>query len=97
MNVREHHIIVYQQLRLKRKPQLSDRQTMIDLTHMKDLKDPGEVPVPTRDRIFVRLRMQTTRDRMPFTLFDDLLLDLGHRPAIETLVSGPLGVVHIGG
>ena len=62
----------------------------MDSTYVEDVEDSIEVPVPPRNRIFVRLGVETPRDRMSFTLFDDLLLDLGHGPTIETIVSGLL-------
>ena len=67
------------------------------MTHVEYVEDPVEVLPPTRNHIFVGLRMEDSRDRMPFTLVDDLPLDLGHSSAIETLVSGPLTDGHAAG
>ena len=91
MHVCERHILVDEQLRLKWNPSVLS-QTTIHLTHTKDMKDPGELLTPTHDHISVRSRMETPKDRVPFTLLDDLLLDLGHSPVIETLVSRSLDV-----
>ena len=59
------------------------------MTYVEDVKDPSEVLPPTRNHIFVDLRMENSRDHISFALVDDLPLDLGHSPAVETLVSGP--------
>jgi hypothetical protein len=40
--------------------------------------------------------MEDPRGRMSFTLADDLPLDLGYSPAIESLASGTLGVHIVG-
>ena len=51
------------------------------------MKDPIEVQLPTRDRFLVTLRMKNSRDYVPSTLFDNLLLDLRYGPVIEGVVS----------
>ena len=61
-------------------------------THVEDLKDPIEVLFPNSNRIFVILRVESSRGRMSFTLLDDLPLDPGQSPAIENLVIGLLSV-----
>lgn len=50
------------------------------------MKDSVELQPPGGDRILVGLRVEESRDSVPFTPLDDLPLDLGHSPAIETLV-----------
>ena len=63
---------------------------------MKDLKDHVELFLPTRNRNFVHLRMEPPGDRVSFTLFDDILLDvfldLGHSPVMDIWVGGVLGI-----
>ena len=56
----------------------------IDSTHVEDVKDPVEVLPPGHNHVFVGLRMEDSRNRMSFALVDDLPLNLGHSPAIET-------------
>ena len=85
-------MIINQQLRLKWKPSTIAKQDRIN-TYVEDAKNPVEVPLPTRNLIFVGLCMEDPRDRTSFTLFDDLSLDLGDSPAIDKAsVSRPLGV-----
>ena len=88
VDIREHCVTTDQQLRLEGKLSVT-ANCGIDLTYVEDVKDPSEVLPPTRNRIFVDLRMEDPRDRMSFTLVNDLPLDLGHSPAVEILVSGP--------
>ena len=90
VDIREHHIVADQQLRLEGKHSVTAELHEIDLTHIEGVKDPVEILPPTRNHIFVPLRVEGSRDRTSFTLVDDLPLDLGHSPAIETLVSEPL-------
>jgi hypothetical protein len=47
---------------------------------------------PSGNLVLVALGKDESGDRTPFPLFDDLLLDLGRRSAIEAMVSGRLGV-----
>ena len=56
------------------------------------MKDPIEVLAPSRNCIFVCLRVEDSRDRMSLALVDDLPLDLGYSPAVEILVSELLDV-----
>jgi hypothetical protein len=56
------------------------------------LEDPVEILPPGCNHIFVVLRVEGSGDRMLVTLVNDIPLDLGHSPAIETFVSGPLNV-----
>ena len=48
------------------------------------MEDPVEVLFPSRDRLFVVLRVEELKNRMPFTLLDDPPLDFGHSSAIGT-------------
>jgi hypothetical protein len=52
------------------------------------MKDPDKVLLPSRNLILVALREDEPGERLPFTLLDDPLLDIGHGSAIETSVSG---------
>jgi len=54
-----------------------------DGTHVKDTKNPVEVQLPGGDRLFVVLRVVTSRDRVPFSPLDDILLSLFHSPDRE--------------
>ena len=51
------------------------------------MKDPVEVYVPTSNRILIIPRMENSRGHVQFTFFGDLLLDLRHGSAIESVVS----------
>ena len=57
-------------------------------THVKDEKESIEVRSPGYDRRFIAICVEESRDRIPFTLPDDLLLDLRHGAAMESIVSG---------
>jgi len=46
------------------------------------MKNPVEVQPPNSDRLFV-VGVEESRDRIPFTPFDDLTLDIGHGPAVQ--------------
>ena len=59
----------------------------MDSTYVEDLKDSVEVPVPPRNRIFVRLRMEAPRKWVSFTPLGNILLDLGHSAAIHEWVA----------
>ena len=47
------------------------------------MKDPIEVQPPSSNRFFIVLCMIASRDRIPFTPFDDVPLDLGRGPDWE--------------
>jgi hypothetical protein len=64
----------------------------IDRTYIEDLKDPHKVLLPTRNLVFVVLGEDESEDCTPFTPLDDLPLHLHQSSAIETSVSGSLGV-----
>lgn len=51
------------------------------------MKDPIELQPPGGDRLLIGLRVEQSRDSVSFTPLDNLLLNLGHGPAIGTLVS----------
>jgi hypothetical protein len=51
------------------------------------MEDPVEVQPPGGDRLFVVLRVEKPRDRIPFALLNDLPLDLCHSPAIGSMAS----------
>ena len=55
------------------------------------MKNPIELLPPGGNRIFVVLRMEDSRDRVPFTLLNDLPLDLGHSSVIEASVNELFG------
>ena len=55
-------------------------------THIENMKDPGEVLLPSGDCIFIGFCVKEARGEIPFTLLGDLLLDLGHSSTIENLV-----------
>ena len=52
-------------------------------THVEDVEGPNKVLLPSRDIIFITLRMNESGGRIPFTLLDDLPLDLGQGSVIE--------------
>ena len=56
------------------------------------MKDPVEIQPPGRNRFFIVLRVEYPRDSTSSTTLDDVLLDLGHSPAIGDLVSEYPGV-----
>jgi hypothetical protein len=60
------------------------------------VEDPGEILLPSNDSALVAFRVQCSRDHISSTLLDDLSLDLGHSPVVETFVSGPTST-HIAG
>ena len=57
-------------------------------THVEDLKNLVQVHPPGGNRLFVFLRVEMPRDRIPFSPLDDLLLNICHDPAVESIVSG---------
>jgi hypothetical protein len=54
-----------------------------DRTHGEDLKDIVEVQLPGGDRLFVVLHVEVSRDYIPFTPLDELLVNVCHGPTIE--------------
>jgi hypothetical protein len=61
-------------------------------THVENLRNPIEVLSPSSNRIFVALRVEDSKDRVSFTPFDDLPLDLGQSPVVGTRVIESLSV-----
>jgi len=55
--------------------------------YVKDTKDPIEVQPPGGDRLFIILCVDKSRDHVPFTLLDDLPLNLHDGPAAGPRVS----------
>ena len=55
-----------------------------DRTYVEDVKDPIEVQLPGSNNFFVALCVQESRERISSTLLDDLSLNLGHSPAIDS-------------
>ena len=53
-------------------------------THVKDLKNPKKVLLPSRDLVSITLGEDESHHGIPFTLLDDLLLNLRHGSAVET-------------
>ena len=60
------------------------------------MKDSVEVQLPGSDRLFIVLRMEEPSDHISLTPLDDILLDFGHCPTIENLVSGFPGALIAG-
>ena len=82
---------VYRKLSLGMEGQaLSD--TSGEGTHVKDTANFVELQPPGSDRIAVVLRMEGSREYIPFASFDYMSLDPSHDPAIERLVNEPSGV-----
>ena len=50
------------------------------------MKDPPEIRLPGSDRFLVALRVEKSRDRIPFTLLDDIPLNLRQRAMIKGIV-----------
>ena len=60
------------------------------------MKDPDKVIPPTGNLVLINLGAENSEDHVPFTLLDDIPLDLGHGAVIEASVIGSLSI-HIGG
>lgn len=77
-----YHICVNCQLWLK---EVSSREVTnsITRTHIKDVKNPDKVLLPTGNLVLVTLREDKSGDCISLTLPDDLTLDLGHGSAIR--------------
>ena len=48
------------------------------------MDNPVQIRPPGSDRPIIALRVQTPRDRVSFTSLNDVSLDLGHGPVIES-------------
>jgi len=53
-------------------------------THIEDMKDPVEVQLPGSDRLLIILRVEKSRDRISLAPLDNVSLDLGHSPEVES-------------
>jgi len=51
------------------------------------MKDPVQVQPPGGNCLFIVLRVEMSRDHIPFAPVDDAPPNLGHSPAIESSVS----------
>ena len=56
-----------------------------DWTHVEDVKDPDKVLLPSRDLVLIDFGEHEPVDRTPFTLLDDLPLDLGQSSVVENV------------
>ena len=56
-------------------------------TYIEDVEDPDKVVPPNGDIFLIALRVEQPGCHIPFTLLDDLPLDLANSPAVETSVS----------
>ena len=56
------------------------------------MKDPGKVIPPTDNLVLIDLGAENSEGHVPFTLLDDIPLDLGHGSAIEESAIGSLSV-----
>ena len=59
-----------------------------DGTHVEDLKNLVQVHPPGSNRLFIFLRIEMPRDRIPFSPLGDILLNICHDPAVESIMSG---------
>ena len=57
-------------------------------TYIEDVKDPVQVQLPGGDCLFVVLRMEKSRDRIPLALFFRLSLNLSHSPVTGSSLAG---------
>ena len=60
-----------------------------DKTHIENMKNPVQVQLPGTDCLAVALLAKMSRDRISFTALDNMPLDLGHSPTVESLVRKP--------
>jgi len=56
------------------------------------MKDPVEVLPPAGNCLFIVLRVEISREYVPFTPLGDAPLNLGHSPAFESSVSASPGM-----
>jgi hypothetical protein len=80
--IRDHHVGIDCQLSLKWRLLNSRMFNGTNQTHVEDVKDPEEIPVPTGNLVLVALCEHQPRERIPFALLADLPFDLGHRSAL---------------
>ena len=55
--------------------------------HFEITMNPAQIRPPAGDYIFIVLRVETARERVPFAPLDDPFLDRSHGPVIEKSVS----------
>ena len=70
-------------VRPERGPLSSRSPNRSNQTHVEDVKDPDEILPPSRNLVFIALRMDESGGCVPFPLLDNLPLDLGQGSAIE--------------
>jgi len=63
-----------------------------DRTHVKDMKNPLQIQLPGSNLFIVAHSAEISKDRISFTPFDDVPLDLIHSPTIKSSVSESHGV-----
>ena len=68
--------------------EVSDGHHPSDGTHVEDLKNLVQVHPPSGNSLFFFLRVDTPGDRIPFDPLDELLLNICHDPAVESIMSG---------
>lgn len=68
------------------KQKVNNRREEVKGTHVEDTTNLVEIQHPGGDGLPVVLRMEKPKDCISFTAFDDIPLDLGHGPAIKSLV-----------
>ena len=81
MNLGDGYVCIYREfgLRIKSWQQLYRSNG----TYVEDMKDPDEVHPPGGDRFLVVLCVEKSRECIPFTLLDDLFLDIRDSPGIR--------------
>ena len=57
-------------------------------THTEHVEDSDEFQPPGGNCLFIVLRVEMSREYVPFTPLDDAPLNIGHSPTIEGPVSG---------
>jgi len=65
------------------KREVSNGPYSSDRTHVDDLMDLVEVQLPGGDLFLVGLCMQILRNRITFSLLDDIPFDLRHSPGVK--------------
>ena len=78
MNARAGYVCVRPKFNLEAEGQQSPYRS--DGTHVEDMKGPVEIQPPGGHRFLIFLRVIKSRDRIPFTLLDDVPLDRVHSP-----------------
>jgi len=81
MDIRDEHVGVDCQLGLREGCQEMSNRT--DWTYVEDMKDPIEVPLPSRNLIFDSWDVEEASGCILFALYDDLPLNLCHSSTID--------------